>query len=166
MTRILITGMSAVGKSTVVIELAEGGFAAVVVDQPGWSEYAEPEAGGEGPEWLWREERMEDLLSTAEGEVLFVAGCARNQRKFYPRFTHVVLLTASESVTLHRLAARTNNSFGKTPQEAAKVLADKATFEERIRAGAGVVIDTDAPLEEVVEKLSSLARSGPRPGGS
>lgn len=161
--RVLITGMSATGKSTVVDELARRGYHAVDVDEPGWSEYGYVDAQqGDGDaemEWLWCEPEMDGLLDTEEGDVLFIAGCAANQGKFYARLDHIVLLTVSEAVTTHRLATRTNNQFGKTPEELDKVLADKAMFEARLRQGADTEIDTDAPLDAVVEKVLDAIRS-------
>ncbi len=159
--------MSAVGKSSVVEELARRGHTAVDLDDPEWSEYGFAEPGSGDPDlvrdWLWKEDRVEDLLLSHDTGPLFVAGCAANQGRFSGMFDHIVLLTAPESVTRHRLATRTTNDFGKTPEELAKVLSDTTTFENRLRAAADVVIDTDAPLESVVERIIALGGDG-RPG--
>ena len=55
MKRVLLTGMSGTGKSTVIRELAARGYKAVNGDD-GWSE--------EGPDgdWVWREDRVQRLL--------------------------------------------------------------------------------------------------------
>jgi dephospho-CoA kinase len=162
--RILITGMSATGKSTLVGELRARGFDAVDLDEPGWSEYGhldldEHTAGGTSdPEWLWREERVERLLTTEDTDLLFVSGCAPNQGKFYPHFDHVVLLTAPVDVTIQRLATRTTNDFGKRPEEVAKVLSDKEEFEPTLRNGADLEIDSSAPLEAVLDQVLRLVR--------
>ncbi len=65
---------------------------------------------------------MQALLSTEDADVLFVSGCAANMRKFLPRFDHVVLLSAPADVLVERLATRTNDSYGKRPDEVARVL--------------------------------------------
>lgn len=78
MKRILLTGMSGTGKSTVIGELAARGYRAIDMDEPGWSE-----CGPDG-DWIWREERIGEALAHEEGEVLFVSGCATNQVQFYP----------------------------------------------------------------------------------
>lgn len=155
MRRILITGMSAVGKSSVVEELGKRGYKAVDLDSPEWSEYGYADQESD-LDWLWREDRVEDLLTSHAAGTLFVSGCAPNQGRFYALFDHVLLLTASESVTRDRLATRTNNEFGKTPEELAKVLSDKAAFEERLKVGANVIIDTEAPLDSVVEEVIAV----------
>ena len=56
MVRILITGMSATGKSTVVQTLQSLGYKAIDMDYDDWSEYR-----SDG-EWIWREERVNELL--------------------------------------------------------------------------------------------------------
>ena len=82
MKRILLTGMSGTGKSTLIAELAARGHKAVDLDQPAWSEMRTV-AGASGEvieeDWVWREDRVRDLLSTENAGVLFVSGCATNQ---------------------------------------------------------------------------------------
>lgn len=147
--------MSAVGKSTVIEALRELGHTAVDLDAPEWSEYRSSAGRPDNElDWLWKEDDVERLLSTEDFEVLFVSGCAPNQGKFYPFFYRIILLTASESVTRDRLAARTNNDFGKSESELAKVLSDKAIFEARLTAGADIVIETDtASLDAVLDRI-------------
>jgi len=160
--RVLITGMSGVGKSSVIEELARRGYKAIDIDQPAWSEYRylDPETGNheeDEAEWLWKEDLVEELLATEDADMLFLSGCAANQGQFYPALDHVVLLTASEPLMIERLAARTNNDFGKRPEELAKILSDKANFEARLRAGADLEIDTTIPLQEVADRVVAVA---------
>jgi shikimate kinase len=149
--KVLLTGMSGTGKSTVIRELAARGYRAVDTDD-GWSE-----PGPDG-EWLWREERIQSLLSLAAGDVLFLSGCARNQVKFYPQFDHIVLLSAPAAVIMDRLATRTNNPYGKHPDELACVLVHLQTVEPLLRRSGGHEIDTSAPLDEVVATLLRLVQ--------
>src|SRR5690242_13328190 len=117
MSRILVTGMPGTGKSSAVAELARRGFRVVDTDDPGWREYmayAQPIDELHRSEFHWVEERMSALLDSDDGRVLFVAGSARNQTKFYRRFDAVVLLSAPADVLLDRVAGRTNNDYGKT----------------------------------------------------
>ncbi|HXH22290.1 MAG TPA: AAA family ATPase [Dehalococcoidia bacterium] len=160
MKRILITGMSGTGKSTVVKELAARGFKAVDIDHPDWSEYREVTLTPGGPpvrEWLWREGRVRDLLAAEDADVLFISGCAANQGQFYSGLDHVVLLSAPVDVMLRRLATRNTNSFGKSAEEREKILRDREEIEPLLRRRATLEIDTSAPLEEVVARLVALA---------
>jgi dephospho-CoA kinase len=157
--RVLITGMSGTGKSTVIKELAARGYKAVDADHNGLSELvsipASSDRSGLGAEqdWIWREDRIADLLSTEDAELLFLSGTASNQVKFYGRFDHIVLLTAPSSVMTERLASRTNNPYGKDPAELARVLALKETVEPLLRRVANLEIDTSVPVDAVVEKI-------------
>jgi hypothetical protein len=51
---------------------------------------------------------------------LFVSACVSNQGKFYDRFDHVILLSASESVIGSQI--RTHDPDGKRSEETADVL--------------------------------------------
>jgi len=159
--RMLLTGMSGVGKSTVIEELAARGYRAVDTDYGGLSELVsvpedEPTGLGRGQDWAWQEDRIQDLLSADDTEVLFLGGTSPNQGKFYPLFDHVVLLTAPADVIVERLATRTTNPYGKRPEEVARVLGLPQTVEPVLRRGAGHVVDTNVPLAWVVAKVLRL----------
>jgi shikimate kinase len=153
MKRILLTGMSGTGKSTVIGTLAERGYKAVDLDEPGWSEH------GPDGDWVWCEGRVQDLLSVEAGELLFVSGCAENQVKFYPQFDEIVLLSAPAAVLIERLATRTNNPYGKHPDELAAVLGYLETVEPRLRKGASHEVDASASLDQVVATVLHLVHS-------
>lgn len=148
--RVLITGMSATGKSTVLAEMAARGHKTVDTDYEDWTERV-------GDEWLWREDRIADLLSTEDADALFVSGTVRNQAKFYPRFDHVVLLSAPPDVMTERLRDRTNNPYGKSKDELTEILGFKQTVEPALRLAADLEVDTSAPLDDVVAKILSVA---------
>jgi len=165
MKRVLLTGMSGTGKSAVIRELAALGHAAVDLDADGWSTWVDaegdPTGARPGKDWAWREDRVRDLLTGDGAGVLFVAGCAPNMGAFLGHFDHVVLLTAPVEVMLARLAARTDNPYGKRPEEVARVLANLREIEPRLRAVAGHEVATDGPLAEVVTRV--LRCAGERP---
>lgn len=153
MRRVLLTGMSGTGKSSVIEVLAARGFRAVDMDEPGWSEY-----GPEG-DWRWREDRAQALLSAEDGGILFVSGCAENQVKISPWFDHIILLSAPADVLVERLTTRTNNPYGKHPDELAAVLGYLETVEPLLRRSATREIDTRAPLNEVVATVLRLVEA-------
>ena len=109
-----------------------------------------------GRDWVWREDRIQDLLSTEDADVLFMSGCAANMVKFYSQFDHIVLLTAPAALIVDRLATRTTNSYGKRPEEVARVLGLLQTIEPALRRVAGHEVDTSVPLNQVVAKVLQL----------
>lgn len=159
--RILVTGMSGTGKSTVLAGLARRGYRVADTDYDGLTEDV-PLPDGSGLEQLWREDLMSALLAEDSDGPLFVSGCTSNQGKFYDRFDAVVLLTAPTDVLLERLATRTTNPFGKDPAELDRILEDLATVEPWLRRAATIEISTERPLEDVVEAIEALARRSSR----
>lgn len=152
MRRVLLTGMSATGKSTVVAELVARGYKAVDTDD-GW---CEPLPDGRQQ---WREDAVGQLLDTEDAPVLFLAGCEENQVGFHDRFDAIVLLTAPRDTLIRRVETRTTNPFGKDPAERQRILDDLAVVEPLLRRVATHVIDTSAPLEDVVEQVLRLAEA-------
>jgi dephospho-CoA kinase len=144
--------MSGTGKSTALAELARRGFDVIETDRDGWSDWSESEGG-----YVWREERIAQLLSQDRDRVLYVSGTVSNQGRFYPLFDAVVLLSAPASVLLDRIAARTTNEYGKSDKERAAILLDLAEAEPLLRATCTHEIDATQPLDAVVEQLIAVS---------
>jgi shikimate kinase len=148
--RVLLTGMSGTGKSSVIRELAARGYKAVDTDD-GWCE--------ELPDGRqrWREDAIGQLLDTEDAGLLFVAGCEENQVRFHSRFDLIILLSAPAEVMVERLASRTTNPFGKAPGDLERVLDDLRAVEPALRKAADHEIHTTMPLGDVVTKVLRLA---------
>src|SRR3954447_6723858 len=99
MPRVLVTGMSATGKSTALHELARRGHATVDLDEAGYTVEV-PLSNGSGMEQLWRGDAVEVVLAGEPGGALFVAGCASNQGRYRDRFDSLVLLSVPRDVLL------------------------------------------------------------------
>ena len=147
--RVLLTGMSGTGKSSVVRELTARGYKAVDTDD-GW---CEPLPDGRQQR---REDAVERLLDIEDADILFVAGCEENQVRFHPRFDHIVLLSAPLETLLERLGTRTDNPYGKAPEERRRFLEDVETVEPLLRQVATAEIRTTAPLDEVVTTILEI----------
>jgi serine kinase of HPr protein (carbohydrate metabolism regulator) len=79
---ILVTGMSGVGKSTALTELARRGFTTVDTDYGPWIHVVDGEP-------LWRQPMIDALLDRPRDTPLFVQGTVAIQGRFYSRFDAV-----------------------------------------------------------------------------
>ena len=149
MKRVLLTGMSATGKTSVVRELVARGYKAVDTDD-GWCDLL-PDGRQQ-----WREEAIGDLLDTEDADVLFVAGCEEIQVRVPPAVDEIILLSASVETMLERLATRTIDPFGKAAEERQRVIDDTAAVEPLLRRVADHEVVTTAPLAEVVATVLRL----------
>ena len=149
MKRVLLTGMSGTGKSSVVQELIARGYKAVDTDYGG---------GGADltPYYPWREDAIQQLLATEDADVLFLAGCEENQGTFHPQFDHIVLLSAPLETMVERLQTRTNNPYGKTSLELSRFVEDVEIVEPLLREAADHEVPTTASLDDVVATILRL----------
>jgi len=151
--RILLTGMSGAGKSSALAELERRGFDVVDTDRGGWTVWSDADGG-----YVWREDRIGELLARDEGPTLYVSGTVSNQGRFYPRFDAVVLLTAPAEALLQRIATRETNDYGKAAEERELILRHVAEVEPLLRATCTHEVDATQPLDVVVEQLAAIGR--------
>jgi shikimate kinase len=155
MTRVLVTGMSGAGKSTVIAALGERGHRAVDTDSDAWSRWVTLPDGSR--DWVWREDAIARLLAENDAQTLFLAGCKSNQGRFYPQLQAVVLLTAPLEMLLARIDRRDTNPYGKSEAERALVVDHVATVEPLLRRTATHVLDATAPVSALADQLEAIA---------
>jgi hypothetical protein len=144
-TRVLITGMSGVSKSSLLCELARRGHRTVDTDYGDFYENVDGEQ-------LWRADRIDALLAEGhDGGLLFMQGTTRNQVDFYPLFDHIVLLSAPAAVLVARLTTRTTNPYGRDPADVAETLGYLETIEPLLREAATLEVVTTVPVEQVAD---------------
>jgi shikimate kinase len=149
--KVFLTGMSGTGKSAALAELEKRGFAVVDTDHGPWSEWSDAESG-----YVWREERITELLARELPSTLYVSGTVSNQGRFYPQFDAVVLLSAPADVLLRRIATRTTNDYGKSSQDRDVILRHLVEVEPLLRATCTHEIDATQPLDAVVRELVAI----------
>lgn len=143
--RVLLTGMSGTGKSTLVRELRARGLTAFDADDDG---FTQPRAGGR---WGWRRDQVAALLAKHRGSLVFFAGCSEEQADL--PFDQRILLTAPETTMVARLASRTTNRYGSAEVELAQILSDLEDVEPVLRETADLVLSTAAPVAAVADAI-------------
>jgi predicted ATPase len=159
MVKILVTGMSGTGKSTVLAELNRRGHETVDTDSDTWSEFVASDDQRRSSDWVWREDRIGRLLDSHLHGVLYVSGCKSNQGRFYDRFDAVVLLSAPAETIMERIRTRDTNDYGKSAEERRQVLDDLETVEPLLRATSTVELDTCRPLSDLADELVMLGEA-------
>ena len=149
MKRVLLTGVSGTGKSSIISALAARGYKAIDTDA-GWCEQLP------GGRQMWREDAIQELLTTEDADVMFVAGCEENQVRFHGQFDHIVLLSAPTETVMARLATRAGNPYGKRTRDLNRVLNDIGTVEPLLRQVADHEIETTIPINDVVIAILRL----------
>ena len=151
-------GLSGAGKSSVYEELIRRGYKAISTDRA-WAYHADPDTGFPGgpihhDSFMWDQQKAVSELESAEPEVLFVCGSSRNRDRFLPYFTKIFNLRIDDDTMRRRLQERTNNEFGKQPEEVELMLRLNRSDEKP--AGA-MDVDATQPLDQVVDELLRLA---------
>lgn len=147
MSRVLITGMSGTGKTTVLGELSQRGHRTLDTDYDGWVL-----VGG-----TWDETRMAAYL--ASNSSVIVSGTVENQGHFYDRFEAVVLLSAPVEVLIERVSIRTNNPHGNVETEQSVIRQQVLGVEPLLRQGATLELDGRRPLSELADAVERLMAS-------
>ena len=144
MRRVLFTGMSGTGKSTLLAALHTDHNTVIDLDD-GWMVW--DEATGERGIDI---ERVLRLFQSEPNIDYYLAGTAANQGKLFLHLTAVITLTAPVEVMRSRILARTSNPFGKRETEWAQILQDREEIEPLLIRSSHYVCDTNRPLEQVV----------------
>ena len=148
MARVLVTGMSGGGKSTLLAELRRRGHLTVDTDHDDW-------VLADG---TWDEQRMDQLLAGHPDVV--VCGTVDNQGRFYDRFEHVVLLSAPLPVLLERVRTRPDNPYGRAAEHRAEIARYLEEVEPLLRRGATLEVDGRRPVAELADAGEVLLDRG------
>lgn len=146
----LLTGMSGVGKSTLARALRSERCLSVDLDD-GWMLLRSPDG-----ERIIDVPRVERLFDTCRNRHIVLAGTAVNQGELYGQLDEIIVLIAPLPVMRARIMRRTDNPFGKTQEEWAKIVRDKAEVEPLLLWGCTRALQTDRPPAEVLRALNAM----------
>jgi len=168
--RVLITGNSGSGKSTVGSALRECGYFVIDADTDvfgGLSVAYFRDRDGRGVnvpwplpvgwerrwDWVWRVEVLRLAMFAHSDRTVVVCGSADNEDEAYGLFDVIIVLWADTEILAHRVSHRIGNDFGKAPHELEHILARDAALLERAVGSGAVLVDTCRPIRMVVEEI-------------
>lgn len=181
MTLFYVTGLPGTGKSAVLDELRARGYHCRGVDEDGYADWINLTTGRpddfphndpdfdfhawcQAHDWVLSVTRIEILSRAAErlGKPVFLCGVANGEPAVWHLFGKVLALAADARTLRQRITSRTNNEFGKAPEELATVLRSHADYEAAYRRFGAIVINAARPLGEVVDDiLAACMRTAP-----
>lgn len=173
MPLIYITGPSGAGKSTVRNELVKRGYEAHDTDEDGLSawydnqtlepvEFPKPDDRPEG--WFERHdfrlsaERLKELAEHAKTKLIFLCGIPANDNEFREYYDKIICLVIDEETMKRRVATRTTNGFGKSPDELKLMLYWHGKMLERYKEWGATMIDASQSIDDVVAAILDVAQ--------
>jgi hypothetical protein len=133
--KVLVTGTSGSGKSTIGKELKKRGFDVIEADQDVFNDlsiaYWKNKVTGEGVnmpwpppknwhnenDWVWRVDVLKQRLDSSDNSIVFACGDSRNKQEAYSLFDKIFVLNVSDDMLHERIQSRADNYFGKTDEE-------------------------------------------------
>jgi len=171
MGKYFITGNAATGKSSIITNLKKRGFTAYDIEDELPDVYgfldletneildALPEITDHGAAAFTRytsvikEAELKKVLET--DETVFLSANCNIQEKYYPLFDKTFGLIASTETLKKRLAGRNSNNIGHNKEDRAYLLSINNIVEAQLKGMKAIVVDTEQPLDAVVEKILS-----------
>ena len=162
----LITGVQGSGKTTLRDKFKQKGYQTIDIDD-GYAHWVEKSTGrvvphnpGGGMEWLMSVDFLLDLskftalLREPRQDPLLVFGGTGDLLEHLDYFDYIYLLEyPDESSVINRLSERTNNLYGKHPDEVRSVLRYMGPYQDKLKARGAFAIDCTQPLSKVVEAI-------------
>ncbi|HCP08868.1 MAG TPA: hypothetical protein DIT25_03670 [Candidatus Moranbacteria bacterium] len=168
MRKFYITGISGVGKSTVIDELNKKGIKSFDIDVIDglchWEHKESKEKAdyqpGIGKEWLEAHDyycdtkKLKEIIDESEGEErIVVCGLAKNQDDYMDIFDKIFLFYCDEKIFLQRLKTRDTNDFARDESEQKYLLNEYKDFKDKMLKHDAILINTEDPVEVVLEKV-------------
>ncbi len=168
--KILITGMSGTGKSTLGKSLKNAGYTVHDIENiPGMFTTTDSRTGEILTKWdtnnveqirylifACNKEKLSELIAKEASDLSFYCGTATNILDIIPLFDKVILLQASPETIRHRLSTRTTHDFARSPEMQEWIIEIKKSFEEGLIENGAIVINADSSLEETTQKVFNV----------
>jgi dephospho-CoA kinase len=167
--KVLITGSSTVGKSSVIRELQRRGMTAIDVDKEEPTlvrleikDTGEPADWPEGyVDWSyysWNLQQPALDKALARDDTVILGGIFGNQRDYYHLFDKIIVLTVSASAYKQRLDGRPRRNVGDSDQNMSDRLSKYPAMLERLLSHGAIPVSNDGRVETTAEKIIELIR--------
>jgi len=164
--RILLTGVSGTGKTTVCRELEKRGFATLGIDETeGLSYWVNKETKEKlvqkvdfskeflaNYEWICDLEILKNLVDSVDSTVV-ICGNVENIAECIDYCDTVLLLVCSPETFFARIDSRTDNEYGQSDDAKNLILNYYKNDNEKCIAGGAVIIDAEQSIEKVVDAV-------------
>lgn len=164
-----ITGISGSGKSAIVDELTKRGYTTYDADK-GLSKWQNNETGYVHPKssvkpeartadflqknsWNIPRQDLELFMQDHANQTVFICGFAENEEDIKDLFTARFALIIDPETLVHRLKTRTNNDWGKQPQELRRSLESLKALTAHYKTTDHIQIDATQPIETVTSDI-------------
>ncbi len=153
----MVEGLSGTGKSSVCAELHRRGYIVIESDEA-FGFYGDPKTGLPTKEriqvnWIWDRNKVNQAIGKSLDHDVFVCGGAMNQDEFLHHFKKVFCLYVDDETLKSRLLNRTNNDFGKHPEDLARQLEWNQGTVQYAKEKGHILIDATKPLGMVVDEI-------------
>lgn len=159
--KVLITGSSGVGKSTVVHELQKRGYRAIDGDEePGLAQLVVAATGkpAEWPEgyidwsyyhWDLQLPKLKDVL--ARDTTVFIGGVYSNQRDFHHLFDKIYVLVVPPEEHLRRNLVRPTRQAGDDEQNIMQRVERAEIIKQRLIDSGAELVDASGTVDEIAD---------------
>ena len=161
--KVLITGSSTVGKSTVARELQLRGYTAIDGDEEPGLARLEVKATGEPTEWptgyvdwsyySWNLQEPVLKKVLARDDTVFLVGISGNQPNFYPLFDKLIVLTVNQEEYARRLKNRPRREAGDSDENMQDRLQKYPILLQRFLDSGAIAIDASGTTDQTVDTI-------------
>ena len=162
--KILVTGRSGTGKTTLCQKFVERGYNAFDSDRidrfVGWRDLATGETAKVDYDktidktkigWQWHHDTMKALV--AKYRDLILCGSADNQLEFYDYFDKVFVLNLPPEEQAKRILSRTEHDYGKLPTMLEQIIIEQATLVEKSQVLGAYVINAQPNPNVICDQI-------------
>ena len=169
--KIFVTGISGTGKTTLAEYFASNGYNVIDLDHVpnlcSWIDYKTGEKTNmsntenvdnefiDTHDYVCDVRMLEEMLNQHKENVI-VFGVVGDNSSLTHLFDKIILLQCSPENMIQRIENRKTNYFGKNKEVKDRMLSWQPIFESLMIGTGATVVNTDCPIDEVIEKVKSV----------